>query len=187
MRRPAAAVVLTVLLGACGSPGQGGDDGARQAVLAAVSTTEDAGSARMSGEMSFTLPESSDATGLSNIRMTLEGVTDLDGRRGLMTMSFEGLPEMPGGGGLDDIEMIIDGTDVYMKSSFLTETLGGSKPWVRMDFSDMIGSGAQFSQTDPTQALQYLHGVSDDVEEAGRQQVRGVSTTRYRATVQLDT
>jgi hypothetical protein len=185
MRRPAAAAALTLLLGACGSPGGGGDADARQAVLAAVSTTEDAGSARLSGEMSFSLPEVSDASGLSNISMTLEGVTDLDGRRAQMTMSFEGLPETPGGGGFDDIEMVVDGTDLYMKASVLTDTLGDDKPWLRMDVSDMVGSGAQFSQTDPTQSLRYLEGVSDDVEEVGREEIRGVNTTQYDATVDI--
>jgi hypothetical protein len=117
--------------------------------------------------------------------MSLEGVMDLDGRRGRMTMSFEGLPETPGLEDFGDIEMIVDGGDVYMKSPILSPE--GSKPWVRMDLSDMVGAGSQFSQADPTQALQYLRGVSDDVAEVGREEIRGVSTTQYDATVDVAT
>jgi hypothetical protein len=182
MRRIAAAAVLALLLNACGWGG--GSSAAERILLAAVSTTEDAGSARFEGEVSFSSPE--DVPGLSGFSMNIDGAATLDGKRGRMTMSFEGLPETPGAAGLGDIELIIDGEDVYMKSSLFSQALPGSKPWLRMDVSQMVGSGFQFSQSDPTQALQYMRGVSDDVEEVGRQKIRGVRTTQYQATVDLN-
>lgn len=40
--------------------------------------------------------------------------------------------------------------------------------------------------TDPSQQLAYLKGVSDSVEELGEEEVRGESTTHYRAEVDLE-
>jgi hypothetical protein len=183
MRRIAAAAVLTLFLSACESGGR--NNAALQAVLTAASTTEDAGSARFEGDISFSAPEDAGAPELSGFSLRIDGAMTLDGKQARMTMSFEGLPETPGAAGLGEMEVIIDGEDVYMKSPLISQALPGSKPWLRLDISQMVSSGFQFSQSDPTQTLQYLRGVSDDVEEVGRQKIRGVRTTQYQATVDL--
>ena len=68
----------------------------------------------------------------------------------------------------------------------LTSLAGGSaKPWTKVDASSILGGlggSSMSSGTDPTQALAYLSGVSDDVRKVGTETVRGVETTRYDGT-----
>jgi hypothetical protein len=75
----------------------------------------------------------------------------------------------------------------------LPPELGAPTPWVKVDLAASgLHGGAdgaqlrQFQQADPTQFLAYLRGVSDEVETLGREAVRGVGTTHYRATVDLE-
>jgi hypothetical protein len=84
---------------------------------------------------------------------------------------------------------VVDGV-MYMRfPDALTEELGLERPWLRLDVGDLQGEGGASalsetsSQADPGQYLTYLSGVSDDVEELGTEDVRGVTTTRYRATI----
>ena len=51
-----------------------------------------------------------------------------------------------------------------------------------VDFAQL----AQGNQSDPAQYLRWLWAVGEDVEELGTETVRGVETTHYRATVELD-
>jgi hypothetical protein len=69
----------------------------------------------------------------------------------------------------------------------------GLKGWIRfdlqalgeeagLDFDQLMQLG---SQSDPSQALAYLRAASDDIQEVGSEEVRGVETTHYRMTVDL--
>jgi hypothetical protein len=55
------------------------------------------------------------------------------------------------------------------------------KRWVSIAQNDPFGD---FSQNDPAQMLQYLRGAGS-VDEVGSEDVRGVSTTHYKATIDL--
>jgi hypothetical protein len=51
-----------------------------------------------------------------------------------------------------------------------------------IDFGALMQSG----QSNPAQQLDYLRSVSGDLKELGKDTVRGVSTTHYRGTVDLE-
>jgi hypothetical protein len=78
---------------------------------------------------------------------------------------------------------------LYMKSPLLAHSLPDGKDWVRYDvgaIANRLGFGSSsFGQTDPKRLLAFLRATSDRVERVGTDQVRGVQTTHYRATVEL--
>ena len=103
---------------------------------------------------------------------------------------------LPPGSGIDagDLtgEVIFDGFVFYMRFPVLSQLLEGGKEWVKFDIEEIgkaqgidLSQFAQFGQADPSQALQYLRAVSGEVEDKGTEEVRGVSTTRYEAKVDL--
>lgn len=88
-------------------------------------------------------------------------------------------------------EVITDRFTVYTHSPQLNQLLGHRRTWVKVD-ADRIGRAAGVDVSaltqpgqDPTQALRQLAAVSGDVETVGDEEVRGVATTRYSATVDL--
>ena len=86
------------------------------------------------------------------------------------------------------------GDDLYEKlPEPLRSEMPENKPWIKVDLADMAGGpygagGTELKDGSPTSLdgqLEYLRGVSDSVEEIGMDPVRGVSTTHYRAEVDL--
>jgi hypothetical protein len=69
-------------------------------------------------------------------------------------------------------------------TSSTTPQLAGKK-WLRLNPSD-FGGDTQIGQSNPSAGLDALRGVTGDVKKAGRETVRGASTTRYRAQLDLD-
>ena len=97
---------------------------------------------------------------------------------------------MPGVEGDFEMEMILDGSVMYMRSPMLSRSSGLDTDWISMDlealapgFSDLASLSQ--GQNDPTAQLEYLRGISD-AEEVGTEQVAGVETTHYSGTVDLD-
>ena len=81
---------------------------------------------------------------------------------------------------------------IYLKLPALTRLLPGGKPWIKMDLNE-LGKQAgidisQFTQfaNDPAQMVDWLRAASGDVTTVGTETIDGVSTTHYRATVDLD-
>lgn len=174
---------LLLFAGACGSEEA---SEAQKALERAAVTTQEAGTARVDMDGSFAFAGASTPPGTSDIEMHMDGVMDLSGELGHFTMTFSGLPQ-----GLEtnlgdlEFEMIIDGETLYIRAPFLASALPGDEPWLKQDVSEVAGS--QFTQqTDPTQTLAYLQGVSEDVEEVGTDEIRGVETTHYRGTINLE-
>jgi hypothetical protein len=126
------------------------------------------------------------------VTITGEGVQDSQEHRARFTFDLSEVGELSGGGvQLGEIDLLLDGFTLYMNLPFL-ET-AGLKPWVEIDLQALaqeggfdLGSLRGLSQTDPTQVLQYLRAASDDIEEVGEEDVRGVGTTRYRMSIDLD-
>jgi hypothetical protein len=91
--------------------------------------------------------------------------------------------------GFDEpMEMVVDGTTVYLRAPMLS-VLGGPTGWLSMSAEDLgtsadalgLGAGAY----DPTSILESLRGAGGEPEVVGTEDVRGVETTHYRATVDL--
>ncbi len=204
--------VLALLAGACGTdeaadgvderpdaqaapdPDEAGADAA--ATLAAASrATADAGSAAMWTELRIDGMPGPDGQP-QTVAMVSEGVFDFDAERGHMTMDmselFTGLPDFDPADAA--MEVINDGMVMWMRAPLFTEMLGVPTPWLRMDLDELarqeagvdLGELQQLSQqSDPTQFLAFLQGATDDVTALGEEDVRGVTTVRYDATVDV--
>jgi hypothetical protein len=80
-----------------------------------------------------------------------------------------------------------------MRIPFLNASLPGVKPWLKLDLDRSArSSGLDFSGFlqlgrggDPTQTLRYLRAAGD-VKRVGTETVRGVETTHYHATIDLE-
>ena len=78
---------------------------------------------------------------------------------------------------------------LYTRMGLLSQQLPKGKKWLKLDI-EKLGKGlgidvSQLSQyNDPTKMLDYLRS-SGDVDEVGKEDVRGVETTHYRAKVDL--
>jgi hypothetical protein len=189
MRRllPPVLLVALALVGGCG----GDDDSSADVLADAASKTTEAGSARIAftGSSDAGLPQSFEISG--------KGVVDNANRVGRLEFDFSSLASsLPPGADLsaDELtgEVIFEDFVFYMRFPVLSRLLPERKEWVRFDLEEVskaqgidLSQFTQFGQADPSQALQYLRAVSGEVEEKGREDVRGVPTTRYEATVDL--
>ena len=109
-----------------------------------------------------------------------------DDLRQHLTFRYESLPGMPHG---LEMEMIMDGSVVYMRVPRLLELGMAPTEWISMDLSKTvpgyedlmeIGTG----QSDPTNAFGYLQGA-EQAEEVGTEVVNGVEATHYEVSVSL--
>lgn len=174
MRKLLAGVCLAVALTgvACGEKTGGAEDA--NALAAAADNAIEAGSARTTMEMTMDV---------GRREVSAEGEGEIDFAEDIgsltMTMSGAGLPE-----GVE-MDMVMDGQYRYMK---LPAQLGGDGGWMRIDLGDTpaFAAGSQFNQ-DLSQYLDFLRGASEgDIEEAGTEEIRGVPTTHYKATLSFD-
>jgi len=130
--------------------------------------------------------------GGSDIAITANGYIDERDRSGQLTMDMSGIPglsSLPGAG--SSIRMLFEYPLVYMNMPFLAGKLPEGKTWMKLDVSKMaqaagLGSLSSLEQTeDPTKFLDYLRASSGVVVSLGKEEVEGVSTTHYSATLQL--
>lgn len=198
MRRVVVALAMSgVVLAGCGTSG-----GPAQPAAAPGSASPGAASAPTPGalvaasytkmteartaklDLSFHLTAGSVAGGSgADIRFGGSGVQDFAGKRALLTI------EDPSG---QRIEQRLIGTTMYLKlpeQAKSSPALAG-KTWLKTDLdkaAESAGLGNSGADTggDPSQILQMLGSVSDEVTEVGREDVRGASTTHYRAVVDL--
>jgi hypothetical protein len=168
-----------LLLASCGGPLPG------EAVAVASALARDQGSAKV-----FMKTSSSFAMG----EFTMEGNGEIDfaNKLGHMTMVPSGAAVEQAGGMLGEIEAVFSDLVVYMRMDSLEQFLPQGKRWIKIDMQavgeDMgfdFAQLQQLGQSDPSQQLDFLKGVSD-VEEAGTEEVRGVETTRYSGTLDYD-
>jgi hypothetical protein len=188
--RVSALACAVLALAACGGAGDdASEDVQPDAVIAqAADATVDAGSYRMAMVTDMTMEGAGDGP----LTMSAEGEFDPDERLGHMTMDMSELAQGQAAGPLE-AEVIFDGLVFYMKMPFLQQTQPGLKEWIRFDLQ-ALGEEAGLdldqlmqlgSQSDPSQTLAYLRAASDDIQEVGSEEVRGVETTHYRMTVDL--
>jgi LppX_LprAFG lipoprotein len=75
----------------------------------------------------------------------------------------------------------------------MMQEIPGGKEWVKFDLSKLgeqegfdLQQMMQLSGTDPSQSLDLLLAAGTDFREVGEEEVRGVSTTHYEGTVDLE-
>lgn len=163
-------------------------DAAVAALRSAPDAAAEAGSGRFEMTMSFDTPDGAfeiTATGAyAGDQMSME--MDLGSAMADMAAaSGETVPE-----GLDEpMRIVVDGTRSYMRFPML-DALTGESGWLSVTPEDMgmasgalgLGAGAD----DPAQLLETLRGVADDVTVTGEKEIRGVATTGYHGTIDLD-
>ena len=109
---------------------------------------------------------------------------------------FEGADDVFGLTGDLNFEVVFDDSTVYMKLGALAELFGatGDAPWIKFD-ADQAGFGSlgdigagEFGVTgvNPDELLAELRAEGIEVTEVGAEDVRGVATTHYAATVPAD-
>lgn len=187
MRRLLPLLVLALLAG-CG----GEDEASKEVLTQAAAKTTREGSARIAfrgSSQGGSLPQ--------DIEFRGDGVVDNAKRIGRLKFDFGSLASaLPPNAQLseEDLngEVIFEGFVFYMRFPVLSNVLQGGKEWLKFDAAAIseaqgidLGQFTQVGQADPSQALQYLKAVSGDVEDKGSEQVRGVETTHYSATVDL--
>ena len=182
------ALLLALAASACGGSESSSTEGspssapAAQAVADAGQKSSDAGSARASFTANF--------TGATSGTMTGEG--EFSNREGHLTLDMSDL----GGGAFGDgtAELTFSDLVYYMK---LPQGAGlplpPGKEWFKIDLKQLgqtqglnLEQLTQLSQSDPSQALDFLQGASDDFHEVGTEDVRGEQTTHYAGTIDLE-
>ena len=86
---------------------------------------------------------------------------------------------------------MLDGDVVYLHAPFLASELPDGKTWIRASLEDVARlQGTELGQlpslaedVDPRQLLDALRNVSGELEHLGAEDVRGVETAHYRATI----
>lgn len=194
-QKPTTALVAALLIaGACAK--EASDDAIRldtgtEAVAAlrrAPEAAVEAGTGRF--EMTTSIAEAGEA-----FELRATGAFDEDAGRVAMEMDLgamlaelaESTGETLPPGFDEPFHFVVDGTTVYLRVPML-EALTGTSGWLSATPEDLGQSGASLGLNggyDASALLDTLRGVADDVEVAGQEEVRGVETTKYTATVSL--
>jgi hypothetical protein len=185
MRR---ALVLTALtaFAALGAGCGASEISPEAAVAEAATKTSDAGTSRVSFSGTLNFPD------IEPVGFSGDGVFVYKSLTGRFTYDLSELPEAAGlpnsEGWIGEVIMADD--RFFMRLPALTRDLPEAKPWIEIEIktesgltpSELAGIGGA---NDPARLLQFLQGASGEVNTVGEEQVRGVDTTRYRATVEL--
>ena len=155
-------------------PGCGDDADALELVSTAGAETADHGVARLTSTTEL-------AAGGATITIESRGLVDFEDHRASLTT------ELPFGAGA--MELVVDGTALYLRGEGMAAALGASTPWASVDLrrvGDVTGADlAQLqSSSEATSGLELLNGA-EEVQEVGDEAVAGTATTHYRATVDV--
>jgi hypothetical protein len=171
-------VVAVLPLTGCGA--SDAFDGADAA--AAADKTRTAGSSRYSYHL-----EMAGDPELGDEKVTIEGAGVFDYASGRGRMSLD-MSELGKGSGLPASEfegtMLLIGDFGYMHMPVF-DTLGAKERWVLFeDAGSQLGDSS--GGNDPQQMLGFLRAADGKLDRVGDERVRGVRTTHYRATIDLD-
>jgi hypothetical protein len=188
---PVAVAATLLLLSACSAgsdpapsasvAGAGGTSADAAAITSAVDAMQAQQTVKMDVAFEFQglTKSAADAIGRSGSETDLSGqaVVDTAADRAEITMTAPIIGE---------IEVIRDGSMVYLKAPSINSFVGTGKRWVKFDAQTAGDSGYLGSvggQNDPTVIFQALRGVGSDVEVVGAETIDGVQTTHYRGTI----
>jgi hypothetical protein len=197
MLRKLAAMVAPplLLLTACAEEGDPGalevktGDAAVAALRSAPESVADAGTAAFQVVMEIAVEG-------ETYDVVAEGTIDADAEQMAMTMDmgalFEELAASSGEEVPEDLaaawQMVVDGTTFYMRTPLFQSF--GVEGWLSMDPAELGMSertlGLSAASFDFTQMLDSLRGVVGEPEVVGEEDVRGVPTTHYTASMDLE-
>ncbi len=176
----AALAALLVVAAGCGGGGKSSDNGGGQPagnpIAQAAASTSRAGSVKVDFEISG-----------KGINGGGRGVFDTgaaaSGRLAMTVVS---------GGQSTAVDTVIDRTVLYIRTAVFQQSLPAGKEWVRLDLAQFakqrglnLGSLVD-SNPNPNGALAYLRGSTGQVQDLGKEQVKGAETTHYRTTIDLE-
>lgn len=183
MRRSMLVLLLAVALvgGACGGGDKKGSSALQHVLASAPDKTLAEGTSKVAINVALTGSQ-------ADTSFAGDGEFDFKNQRGRLNLDLSSLGVQGG----EASEIRFSGDVVFMKLALPIPQLK-ERPWLKIDIASLgqqsginLDSLRQFQSNDPTAALNYLRGVTDDVTEVGREQVRGDATTRYKATLDLD-
>ncbi|QIN79021.1 hypothetical protein GBA65_11350 [Rubrobacter marinus] len=157
-----------------------------ETVRLAAKKTAKARTAKFTMFMDFSGLAPAGTNGPDAFSVRVDGAVDFDRNVSRFTMNMPYIGQMK-------VRQI--GPDVYQKMpEYVRSQLPFEEAWIRWRDDSLAtgGSAGQASDArtgtpdDVTGELEYLRGVSDGVEEVGRDWVRGVATTHYRADIDVD-
>jgi hypothetical protein len=167
-----ASLALAALVAGC-SGGTGASGGSALAGLApadvarhAPDVTRAAGTARIALEMTLT-----HTGGPLPGTMTMSGTGTYDFGRQIGEAEYTST-----GGGIPDTR-----SETIFTNNVVYERPAGQTRWYEWDFSDLVNRPV--GQYDPSQQLDLLRGVSDDVREVGSTTLRDTDVTQYAITI----
>jgi hypothetical protein len=167
-------VPMALALAACGGGGGGGGALSLDPVASAAEKTAKQGSTKVV----FTMA----GRGLTG---TGKGVFNNDGSSGSMSMDFSGR------GRSLHMDSIMEGFVLYMRSPLFQSQPGfpKGKEWLEIDLQRAAKSMGvdlgSIQSMSPRSSLSFLRGSNGKPKKVGKETVRGVVTTHYSATVDL--
>ena len=195
-------VAATVDEDASDDTADGGDDAGGGATLAAAilpSTDTEVLPGRF--EATFTIVPADSGAGLGEVEMQIEGAFDPATESARILMDLGSLMAQAPADELEDIppemlaifeepmEIITVGDTSYMKWGFLNVFLGADG-WVELPADETGAVTSEFgfggNTGSPADLLDQLRDAEAEVEELGRESIRGVETTHYRALLDLE-
>jgi hypothetical protein len=211
VRRPAIllaclAALLALAVTACGGGGSG-QSALPPVELTSFATAAKASSASESARFSLSFSQSLPGTDQA-LAFGASGAFDTKANRARLEFDLSAFVELLAGlgeafGGTvtgdlptdpDDwkLEALQDGDVLYVRFPLLADQLPDGKTWIRGDAKDLVdqaGGGldqfGSLAETDPRDAFAYLEAVAGGIETVGTEELRGVATTHYRATVDV--
>ena len=188
-----ASVLGLALAAGCGESGDGERDAeqAREpapadAVAAAAKTTSERKTARIAFDGTMEI------SGLAEpVNFAGEGAADFATGASRLTLDMSEFAEAFGGDLGDPAgwrgDAVYADDVIYMRLPALARLLPGAKSWLKIDEGMLMEQGGtQFSAPDPVEFVQFLEAAGREVEVSGEEEVRGVPTTHYRATIDVD-
>jgi hypothetical protein len=171
-----ACALAAVAVSACGGGG-GSATVSIKTLRAAVTNTQAAQSSRFTMELAIAVQG-------KHVTVTGSGVATADGKQAQITIGAEGF----------SLEERIVGDAIYMDFGGVPALAGkfpAGKHWLRISFDAIKAqTGTDLSQlfdqaqnASPKQGLEYLQGLSGDVETIGDDTVVGQHATHYRASI----
>jgi len=181
LRRAAVLAILVLPLAACGGSG-------KKSLTAADSASSASSVKQAAVKTAQSASEHMVVTGTATVggtSATINGSGDFDNRT--LQGAFKATL---GAAGINfDMDEVVDGTTLYVRSPLFTKGLAAGKSWVKLDLQKFgKARGVDFSALlarSPVQALAQLEAV-DGVTSVGEETIGGVPTTHYRGRVDVN-
>jgi hypothetical protein len=164
-----------------------------QAAQRAVDRAGGVGTADVPFRFTGEVRTSTSATG--DVAFPVSGAADPKGRQVEVSLDLSAIGRAAGIDLDGRMRVVATGERAWLSMPFLADRLGlGDRPWIGFDLADLArASGrdasqilAQARQTTSATSVGYLRGAEADFVRVGPEAVRGVETTHYRGTVDLD-